>query len=246
MDEEQSEPEYQPIFNVPTSVLIVIGVFVVIHVIRSALPADESAWLTLALAFIPARYTGYAPELPGGEIASLTSFVTHMAVHGDLTHLAANSLWLLAFGSLLARRFGAFGFINFTLITGIVGALFYLMAKYGELIPVIGASGAVSGHMAGALRILFGAMHEGRISDIRDNPGSVPILSLRKMFSDPRIVAVLCLWIIVNYLFAVTGTELAGGSIAWQAHLGGFLAGLFLIGLFDRQGKYQSPPDPEI
>ena len=238
MDDEQSEAEYQPIFNVPTSVLVVIGIFVVVHVIRLALPDDDSSWLTLALAFIPARYTGYAPELPGGEIASFTSFITHMVVHGDLTHLAVNSLWMLAFGSLLARRFGALGFINFTLITGIVGALFYLIAKYGQLLPVIGASGAVSGHMAGSLRIFFGAMRQGRLSDIRDNPGSVPILSLREMFSDPRIITVIGIWIIVNYIFAVTGTELTGGgSIAWQAHLGGFLAGLFLIGLFDRQQK---------
>ena len=235
MDEEQSEAEYQPIFNVPTSVLVVIGIFVVIHVIRQMLPADDSAWLTLAMAFIPARYTGYAPDLPGGELASITSFVTHMLVHGDLAHLIVNSVWMLAFGSLLARRFGAYRFIIFSLITGIVGALFYLVAKFGMPVPVIGASGAVSGQMAGALRIFFGAMRQGRLSDIRNNPGAIPIMSIKDMLNDPRIIAVIAIWILVNYLFAVGGTGLTGGvSIAWQAHLGGFIAGLLLVGLFDR------------
>ena len=80
MDNERSEREYQPIFNVPTSVLVVIGVFVGVHIVRLILPADDSAWLTLVLAFIPARYSGYAPDLPGGDLAGITSFVTHMTV----------------------------------------------------------------------------------------------------------------------------------------------------------------------
>jgi len=235
VDEEQYEAEYQPIFNVPTSVLVVIGIFVVVHVVRLVLPEHDSEWLTLLLAFIPTRYTGDALLLPGGEWASVTSFVTHMAVHGDLAHLASNSLWMLAFGSLLARRFGGFAFINFSIITGVVGALFYLGAKYGMSIPVIGASGAVSGQMAGALRLLFGAIHSGRLADIRNAPESIPVISLWDMIGDPRIVVIIGMWIVFNYVFAVSETGLAGGAaIAWEAHLGGFLAGLLLVGLFDR------------
>lgn len=234
MDNEQSESEYQPIFNVPTSVLVVIGVFVGVHIVRQILPADDSAWLTLALAFIPARYSGYAPDLPGGDLAAFTSFVTHMVVHGDILHLFINSAWMLAFGSLLARRFGAVGFINFSLVTGIIGALFFLVANFGLAVPVIGASGAVSGQMAGALRIFFGAARAGRLSDIRHNPKSVPIISLRDMIRDPRILAVILLWVVVNYLFGIGGGGLTGGAeIAWESHLGGFISGILLVGFFD-------------
>ncbi len=238
MDEEQSEPEYQPIFNVPTSVLVVLGIFVGVHIVRQLLPAEESVWLTLALAFIPARYSGYEPDLPGGELAGLTSFVTHMAVHGDITHLLVNSAWLLAFGSLMARRFGAVGFINFSLVTGIVGALFYLAAKFGEPVPVIGASGAVSGLMAGALRVIFAAANSGRISDLRDDPQSVPVTGIVETLRDPRILAVVGIWIVVNYIFGIGGSELTGGGeIAWQAHLGGFISGFLLVGYFDPNNR---------
>ena len=214
--------------------LVVIGIFVAVHIVRQMLPADDSTWLTLALAFIPARYSGYAPDLPGGELAGITSFITHMAVHGDFLHLLINSAWMLAFGSLLARRFGAVGFINFSLATGIVGALFFLAANIGLAVPVIGASGAVSGQMAGALRIFFGAARTGRLSEIRDDPNSVPIISIRDMLRDPRILAVIVLWVVINYLFGIGGGSLTGGAeIAWQAHLGGFISGILLVGFFD-------------
>ena len=93
----------QPIFNVPGVVLGLLVSFVVVHLLRWALPAEDGAWLTAALAFIPARETGLADDLPGGRIAAVTSFITHQFVHGDLAHLGINSAWLLAFGTPVAR-----------------------------------------------------------------------------------------------------------------------------------------------
>ena len=100
-------------------------------------PAEDGAWLTAALAFIPARETGLADELPGGRIAAVTSFITHQFVHGDLAHLGINSAWLLAFGTPVARRTDAARFVVFFLLAGTAGALLYLAVNGAVVIPKI-------------------------------------------------------------------------------------------------------------
>ena len=115
-----------------------------IHQRLRELLAEDGAWLTAALAFIPARETGLADELPGGRIAAVTSFITHQFVHGDLAHLGINSAWLLAFGTPVARRTDAARFVVFFLLAGTAGALLYLAVNGAVVILVVGASGAIS------------------------------------------------------------------------------------------------------
>ena len=67
----------------PGVVLVLLGSFLAVHLLRWALPTEDGAWLTEALAFIPAREAGLATDLPGGRIAIATSFVTHQFVHGE-------------------------------------------------------------------------------------------------------------------------------------------------------------------
>ena len=152
----------EPIFNVPAGVLAVLAVLIAVHVTLSLMPEDEFIWWVLALAFIPARYSGLASQLPGGEPAMFTSFVTHMAVHADLIHLAFNALWLLAFGSVLCSRIGTIRFLAFSISGGIAGALLFLALNPGLAAPVIGASGAVSAMMGGVMRFLFNAIDRGQ------------------------------------------------------------------------------------
>ena len=90
----------QPIFNVPGIVLELLVTFCAVHLLLwVVLPTEEGEWLMLALAFIPARMGALAGDLPGGHVATYTSFVTHQFVHGNLAHLGINSAWLLAFFS---------------------------------------------------------------------------------------------------------------------------------------------------
>jgi len=98
-------------FNLQGAVLAVLGVMVAVQIIRMVLPEAADGWLTLALAFIPARYSGYAPVLPGGDISAVTSFVTHTLVHGDWVHLGFNAAWLVAFGGAVANRIGTIRFL---------------------------------------------------------------------------------------------------------------------------------------
>ena len=72
----------EPIFNVPPVVAALIGSFVLVHLVRALLPAQEDDWLTAVLAFVPARLTGIAGQLPGGDPAAVIQFVTHIFVHG--------------------------------------------------------------------------------------------------------------------------------------------------------------------
>jgi membrane associated rhomboid family serine protease len=91
----------EPVFNVPGAVLATVAVLAMIHAGRVYLLAgDTNMWLLLALSFIPARYAGLASEIPGGELAAVTSFFTHMLVHADGIHLAINSV-VTTFGSVL-------------------------------------------------------------------------------------------------------------------------------------------------
>ena len=220
----------QPIFNAPGVVLGLLGLLFAVHLVRWALPPEQDLWFTVAMAFIPARLAGHAAALPGGQLAALTSFVTHVVVHGNLTHLLVNSAWLLAFGSPVARRIGAVRFLLFFFLTGSIGALAYLLVNVGASIPVVGASGAISGLMGATFRFLFLG-----VSGEFGGPRGVPLMSLAETLRDHRIQLVIAVATLVNALQAWgAGIVTDGEGIAWEAHLGGFYSGLLLYGLFER------------
>jgi membrane associated rhomboid family serine protease len=227
--------ERQPIFNVPGVVVVMLGIFVAVHVLRYLLPDEQSAWLTAVLAFVPARLTGMAPDLPGGDVATYTQFITHLFVHGDLTHLLINSAWLLAFGSPVARRTDTLRFLIFFLLCGIAGALFYAAVSASALSMMVGASGAISGLMGGAFRFLFQALRDGNPEALAGEGAPPPLMSLTAAVTDRRVLVAVAGWTVLNVVFAWGAAGLVeGASIAWEAHLGGFYMGFLTFGLFDR------------
>ncbi len=227
----------QPVFNIPTSVVLAALALVVLHVVRIALPPEIGQSMLLALAFIPARYSGQVPDIPGGEWSSVTSFITYMFVHGDVTHLAINTIWMLAFGSAVAKRIGGIRFLMFSALCGISGVLVHLAVHFGELIPVVGASAAISGHMAGAIRFMFGASRS--IMPLPENLELVPLAGIMETLTNGRFLIFLGVWAALNLLFGLGGFQMDGSNtgIAWEAHIGGFLCGLFVFGAFDRGAK---------
>ena len=92
--------------------------------------------------------------LPGGG-ADVWTFVTYALIHANWMHLGVNAVWLLPFGSAVARRFGALRFVVFFAVTAAAGAALHLAAHAGEQFPMIGASAAISGTMAAAMRFAF-------------------------------------------------------------------------------------------
>ena len=232
----------EQILNVPRSVAVVAAVLILVQIVRGLLPEELDLTLLLTLAFIPARYSGAALELPGGYVTAVTSFVTYMVVHAGWVHLLVNLAWMLAFGSAVARRIGDLKFLGFSVLCGIAGALTHLLFHYGDMAPVVGASAAISGQMAGALRFIFSA--ERQPGEPTPDFIGAPRLSLGETLTDKRMIAFLLFWVALNAYFGLSSVKIAGeqGGIAWEAHIGGFLCGLVLFGAFDRAQPAKDEP----
>jgi len=230
-------PRREPILTLPGALTAYVILIAVIH-LRVLLPVEWEDWTVDMFGFIPKRYdsTLMDVDFPGGTAAKIWTFVTYSLLHANLTHIGFNVLWLLPFGSALARRFGAVRFFLFMAVTAAAGALAHLLTHEHALAPVIGASASVSGTMAAAMRFAFvqGSFLSFSRSDA-DAAAKVPALSLSQALRNRRVLSFLAVWFGVNIVFGVwslsIGTE--GVSVAWQAHIGGFLAGLFLFALFD-------------
>jgi len=233
--EEPSRRE--PLLTLPGALTAYILLLAVIH-LRVLLPPDSENWTIDVFGFIPKRYDSalLAAGFPGGEGAKIWTFVTYSLLHANLSHIGFNVLWLLPFGSALARRFGSFRFFAFLAVTAAAGAVAHLVTPEHALAPMIGASASVSGTMAASIRFAF--VRGSFLSFNRgaaDAAARVPAQSLWRALRDRRVVGFLAIWFGVNVVFGLgsiaIGTE--GVSVAWQAHIGGFLAGLLLFFLFD-------------
>lgn len=212
--------------------MLLIGAVVAAHVARSLLPPEQSlAWIS-RFSFIPAHYSPAFLSQHGmqpGLFQSGLPFLSYMALHNDYTHLAINTLWLFAFGPIVARRFGTVLFLLFFVVCGVAAAAVHLACNWGSPEPVIGASGAISGLMAAGIRLL---PTERPPWATQAPPADAPMLPLWSR----QIILFSLIWSAVNLGAGLTGFGMAGEGalIAWQAHMGGYVAGLLLSGFFDK------------
>jgi membrane associated rhomboid family serine protease len=228
----------EPILTLPGALTAYILLLAVIHGVRMLLPYDIDDDVIQMFGFIPRRYdsTLLAITFPGGTGAKVWSFVTYSLLHANLSHIGFNVLWLLPFGSALARRFGAIRFFLFMAVTAVAGALAHLVTHEHAVAPMIGASASVSGAMAAAIRFAF--VKGSFLSFSRGDAAAaarVPALSLMRALRNTRVLGFLAVWFGVNIIFGVGSIAIGadGASVAWQAHIGGFFAGLLLFSLFD-------------
>ena len=217
----------QPFIRAPTVVLLLTGVLLAIEAARALLFRAATPQLFYQFGLVPARYSHeYLSShfTNGGNLVErAVPFVSYMFLHADWTHVLVNSIWLLPFGSLVARRYGGALFLLFFLICGIVGAAVHLTFNWGSTAPVIGASAAVSGLTGAAFRMI-------------PRGPRAPLLPL---LSKPVLVWS-TIWTLINVVAGITGFGTGPGVrlVAWQAHIGGYLAGLLLADVFDRlRGK---------
>ena len=230
----------EPLFNIPPVIIAVLALLALVHGVRTLLLSDDqNVEFLLSFAFIPTRYDSsvvLGGALPGGFGAEVWTFVSYSLIHADWTHFGVNAVWLLPFGSAVARRFGALRFLAFFAVTAAAGAGLHLATHAGEMFPMVGASASISGAMAAAMRFAF--QRGGPLGMLRvdqDQAYRVPASPLTGVLSDARVLIFLAVWFGINILFGYGSLPITGSDqpIAWQAHIGGFLAGLFLFSWFD-------------
>jgi membrane associated rhomboid family serine protease len=232
----------EPIFNIPAVIVALLALMALIYIVQTyVLSSEQSIEFLLSFAFIPARYDSslvLGGALPGGGGAEVWSFLTYSLIHADWMHYGVNAIWFLPFGSAMARRFGAYRFLAFYAVCAVAGALAHLVTHAGEDAPMIGASAAISGTMAGAMRFAF--QRGGPLSFWRSGGHGdylVPAIPLSGVLREPAVLAFLAVWFGINLLFGVSTLPIPGMAanqeVAWQAHIGGFLAGLVLFSWFD-------------
>jgi membrane associated rhomboid family serine protease len=230
---------HEPIFNVPPVVIATVAVLIAVHAVRMLLLTDaQDAKFLLTFAFIPARYDSTllaGASFPGGIAADAWTFFTYAFIHADLLHIGFNLAWLLPFGTAIARRFGAWRYTAFMLVAAAASALAYLVSHPEPMAPLIGASGAISGAMAAAMRFVFQPGGPRGLLGETD-AFRIPARPLLATLMDVRFLLFLAVWFGLNMLFGLGTVSIgvgAGQTIAWQGHIGGFLAGLILFSAFD-------------
>jgi membrane associated rhomboid family serine protease len=259
----------EPALNMPGLVLASILALVGIHIGREwVAPTTDLKWL-LEGGFVPARWSlGYGLATPDDIIreaasadgdadaasaqaalaryaaasgaASPFSALTYALLHGSWMHLVLNCVWLAAFGSPVVRRCGAGRAAVLAFVTTL-GAAFTHWAL-NPLSPqiVIGASGAVSGFMGAAALFVF----ERPPSYGGWQPAVAPRRSsIAGLLRNRSALTFLGTWFGINLLLGLAAVPLgiAEGGIAWQAHLGGLLAGLLVFPYLDPVGRGAGP-----
>lgn len=230
-DVDETLPRREPAFNLPASLVVAIAGLFAIHVIRTYLiSADTDYALLVEFAFFPVRYVFPLAEQ---GLAWLWSPVTYSLLHGSWEHLIFNVFWMVAFGAPVVRRIGPPRFAVFWCLSAGAAVAFHSLFHWGEEIPVIGASGVVSALMGAAARFVFSP--NGRIN--RDAAHLNPRLPVLVALSNRTVLFFAGILFLSNILIGLGSFALSGGAgtIAWEAHIGGFLFGFLLFAPFDRR-----------
>lgn len=224
----------EPIFNIPGVILALIAICAAVYIAQTYILDDkQNLWFLLHFAFLPARFTFGDGFLDPEAWITLLSY---SFMHGSFAHIAVNMVWLAAFGSPLAGRIGTGRMVIFWIVTAVVAALTHYLVYPESASPLVGASGAISGMMGAAARYGFRRVPSGGQSEFAG-----PLLPIGVTLRMRTVLTFVGIWLIINIatgLYTTEGADLSG--IAWEAHIGGFIAGFLGIALLDRPRRYDA------
>ena len=179
-----------------------------------------------------ARTFGFDPAFLG-NLSAMPTLVTSMFLHGDLLHLFGNMVFLLVFGRKVETQLERLNFIALYFVTGITAAMTHMLMEPGSYVPLIGASGAISG----VLGAFFICNPRARITLVLE---PVLIYFLRRLTVHLPAWVFLPMWF---YLQLSMGLKGQASNVAFWAHVGGFLAGsLMAMAVHHYISDVQYPP----
>src|SRR5437868_10999640 len=216
-----------PSYSVPvvTRALILINFLVFFFLLMVPRQSVEQIFYLFGL--VPARFIhpGWAASV-GFPIDTYWPLLTHQFLHGGWLHIIANMWTLWIFGDNVEDRMGPVRFAIFYLVCGTIAGLTHMLTNPDSTLPSVGASGAIAG-VLGAYLLFFPT---ARLVVL------FPILFFPFFFEVPAVLY-LVIWFftqLLNGTAALAGPQQVGG-IAFWAHVGGFIAGIVLCGLFRRR-----------
>jgi membrane associated rhomboid family serine protease len=214
-----------------TGILIFLNV--VIFLYQVSLEPQASRIFAYEYGVIPAVVTG-EQQLPAGiaVIPPFLSMFTNMFLHGGWMHLIGNMWFLWIFGNNIEEAMGSLRYLVFYILCGFLASGAHVLSNIESTLPSLGASGAIAGVM-GAYILLYPRAR---------------VLTLIFLFFFIRILyipagLVLGLWFFIQLISgSLTGGQ-SGGGVAFWAHIGGFIAGVLLVGLFKKADvRFFNPP----
>jgi len=196
-----------------TILLIVVNVLVFIY---EFIQPDQGQRIAMQFGFIPVEFTQGVELTPHAYFPPIGTMFTSMFLHGSWMHLIGNMLYLWIFGDNCEDLLGPIWFILFYLLSGIAAVLLFVAFGPNTEVPLIGASGAVSGVLG-----LYALKYpRARVMTM------IMLGFFIRMVWVPAMV-VLGIWFLMQLLFAFVSTaNEAAGGVAYMAHVGGFLVGL--------------------
>lgn len=205
----------------PAVVWAIIALNVAVFAYQLSLTAPELQAFIVQHALIPLRY--FSPSWAARHDlspADVTPFLTNTFMHGGFLHIILNLWTLYIFGPALEDRLGPARFLALYLAAGVIASIAHAAFNASSALPALGASGAIAG-IIGAYAVRFPYAWVRVL---------VPIIIFPLFFSIPAMLFA-GLWFLMQVMQGTGSLFLPGdgGGIAWWAHIGGFLAGLFLV-----------------
>jgi membrane associated rhomboid family serine protease len=220
----------EPVFFLPKIIVAAMALCAGLYALEAyVLPERADAQFLGFMAFVPARFNAVDPLT---YFEFVRTALTCSLLHASLTHLLVNMIWLAAFGAPLAQRLGAGRFTAFWLFTALCSTALHFVTHLGDPSPLVGASGVVSGAMGAAARFGFAISGAAGQKAFAGAP-----LTFSQTLRSRSVISFVLVWALVNLVSGAGVINMGQGSatIAWQAHIGGFLAGFFGLRLFDPQ-----------
>ena len=198
-----------------------IAACVLVFLYQASLPKEPGELFVYHYGAIPSLLFGHA-ALPDEAVAipPMATLLTSMFLHGGWMHLIGNMLYLWIFGNNIEDVMGHARFVVFYLLCGVLAAISHAVTDLSSQVPMVGASGAISA-VLGAYVLLF-----PRANVLVFIPG----IGITQVAAG----IVLGMWFVTQLVSGGLSIGAQGGGVAFFAHIGGFLAGMALIGIFKR------------